>query len=114
MVIRQTFSTLNLRLFTEESHSQLVGTEIVCSADGEYCVSAVYRNEPRFEVRNRSAMHYGALWLRVIGAPEEKLQGHYWTDRGTAGEMQLRQRQNATFHDFNSARAHYAGLPSTS
>ena len=34
MVVRQTFSTLSLRLLTAESSSELVGTEIVCSADG--------------------------------------------------------------------------------
>ena len=30
MVVRQTFSTLSMRLLTAESHSELVGTEIVC------------------------------------------------------------------------------------
>src|SRR4051812_17596468 len=34
MVVRQTLSTLSMRLFTSQSHSELVGTEIVCSADG--------------------------------------------------------------------------------
>jgi hypothetical protein len=57
MVVRQTFSTLSLRLLTAESSSELVGTEIVCSADGLYCVSGVYRNEPRFQVRNSSPIH---------------------------------------------------------
>ena len=66
MVVRQTFSTLSMRLMTEESSSELVGTEIICSADGLYCISGVYRNEPRFQVRDRSEMHYGAVWLKVI------------------------------------------------
>jgi hypothetical protein len=105
MVIRQTFSTLSLRLLTEESSSELVGTEIVCSSDGLYCVSGVYRNEPRFQVRDRSEIHYGAVWLRIIDEPEKKLMGHYWTDRETAGEIELGNRQKKRFQTFQSARA---------
>jgi hypothetical protein len=52
-----------------ESSSELVGTEIVRSADGLYCLSGVYRNEPRFEVRDRSPIHYGAVWLKIIEEP---------------------------------------------
>jgi hypothetical protein len=112
MVIRQTFSTLSLRLLTEESSSELVGTEIVCSADGLYCVSGVYRNEPRFQVRDRNPIHYGAVWLRIIDEPLKKVIGHYWTDRGTAGEMELSNRQNKRFQTFQSARTYYGQLPS--
>ncbi len=110
MVIRQTFSTLSMRLLTEESNSELAGTEIVCSSDGLYCVSGVYRNEPRFQVRDRSEIHYGAVWLRVIDEPEKKLIGHYWTDRETAGEMELRNRQAKRFQTFQSAQTHYAQM----
>jgi hypothetical protein len=111
MVVRQTFSTLSLRLLTAESSSELVGTEIVCSADGLYCVSGVYRNEPRFEVRDRSQIHYGAVWLKIIEEPPKKVLGHYWTDRQTAGEMELTDRQRKKFQTFQSAQAYYNALP---
>jgi len=111
MVIRQTFSTLSLRLLTEESSSELVGTEIVCTVDGLYCLSGVYRNEPRFEVRERSAIHYGAVWLRIIDEPLKKVIGHFWTDRETAGEMELSHRQKKSFQTFQSAQAYYSQLP---
>src|ERR1700722_8477803 len=64
MVVRQTLSNLSMRLLTRESTSALVGTEIVCSPDGLYCVSGVYRNEPWFEFRQRSEIHYGGVWLQ--------------------------------------------------
>lgn len=111
MVVRQTLSTLSMRLFTSESHSQLVGTEIVCSADAQYCVSGVYRNEPRSEVRERSAMHYGAVWLRIVTQPVKELTGHYWTDRGTGGSMEFAHRQRQKFQTFAAARQHYQRLP---
>jgi Phage integrase SAM-like domain len=60
----------------EQLHSsELVGTEIVCSADGLYCVSGVYRNEPRFQVRDSSPIHYGAVWLKIIDEPPKKVLG---------------------------------------
>jgi hypothetical protein len=111
MVVRQTLTTLSLRLLTEESRSELVGTEIVCSSDGLYCISGVYRNEPRFEVRHRSAIHYGAVWLRINDESEKKVTGHYWTDRETAGEMELSNRQKKSFQTFKSAQAYYNQLP---
>jgi hypothetical protein len=78
MVVRQSFSTLSMRLLTAESTSELVGTEISCSTDGLYCISGVYRNEPRFEVRARSPMHYGAVWLNAIdNEAEKKVVGPY-------------------------------------
>jgi len=111
VVIRQTFLNLSLRLLTKESSSHLVGTEIVCSVDGQYCVSGVYRNEPRYQDRSHSQMHFGAVWLQVIDTAAQKLQGHYWTDRNTAGEMLLTDRRKPKFQDFNSAQSYYAELP---
>lgn len=111
MVIRQTFSTLSLRLLTPESSSELVGTEIVCSQDNLYCISGVYRNEPRFAVRDRSAIHYGAVWLKIIDEATKQVTGHYWTDRNTAGEIELMQRQRKKFQSFQTAQTYYQQLP---
>ena len=36
MVVRQSFSQLNMRQLTAESSSELLGTEIICSSDGLY------------------------------------------------------------------------------
>ena len=110
VVIRQTFLSLSLRLLTKESSSHLVGTEIVCSVDGLYCVSGVYRNEPRYQDRGHSQIHYGTVWLQVIDTPVQMLEGHYWTDRNTAGEMRLIARQREQFQDFKSAEARYGEL----
>jgi hypothetical protein len=111
VVIRQTFLNLSLRLLTKESSSHLVGTEIVCAVEGLYCVSGVYRNEPRYQDRSHSEIHFGAVWLQVIDTPAPMLEGHYGTDRKTAGEMLLTDRQRTKFQDFKSAQASYARLP---
>lgn len=107
MVVRQTFSRLSLCLITDESRSELLGAEIVRGGDGTYRVFGVYRSEPRFAVRHRSEIHYGALELRVAGSPPERIEGHYWTDRDTAGELALSNRKPKHAHDMASAQRLY-------
>ena len=70
MVVRQTLSTLSLRLLTKESTSELIGAEIVSASDGLYSVGGVYRNEPRFQVRHRSEM--GERGPRVAAAVHDR------------------------------------------
>ena len=110
MVVRQTLSTLSMRLLTKESSSSLIGTEIVCAPDGLYCVSGVYRNEPRLGVRDRSGIHNGAILLQVENdRTTQRMAGHYWTDRTpqTAGEMLLSERISTKFGSFEAAANHY-------
>ena len=87
--IRQTYSRLHLRLETPESAGDFVASKIVAKEDGTYQVSGVFRNEPSIAVQDRSRTHLGALVLEVIGDPclPVELKGHYWTDRGTSGEI---------------------------
>ena len=89
VTIRQTYSRLHLRLETSESAGDFVASTIVAREDGAYQVSGVFRNEPRIAVQDRSRTHLGALVLEVIGDPAfpGELRGHYWTDRGTSGEI---------------------------
>jgi hypothetical protein len=47
----------------------------------------------------------------VIDTPMQMLHGHYWTDRNTAGETLVTDRQKPKFQDFKSAQAYYAQLP---
>jgi hypothetical protein len=102
-VIRQTFSTLSIRLLTKESSSKLVASRIICDPDGVYSVVAVYINEPKHSVRGRSPIHYGGLVLHVQGKPPIVLDGHYWTDRATQGEVSLSDRRMAYPEDFEMA-----------
>jgi hypothetical protein len=103
MVIRQTYSNLSMRLMTPESSSALLSADITKAEDGLFTVSGVYRNEPRIAVRDRSVMHHGAILLQVIGNPASALKGTYWTDRKSAGDIELTGRRSKTFDDYASA-----------
>ncbi|MBI4305606.1 MAG: hypothetical protein HY678_04740 [Chloroflexi bacterium] len=107
MSIWQTFSRLSLRLMTDESRSEFLGAEILRSEDGTYRIVGVYRNEPRVSVRHRSPIHNGGLAMQVLGAPPSCLEGHYWTDRGSAGELVLSDRRRKLVHSMAEARALY-------
>lgn len=105
LVVRQTFSTLSLRMLTSESSSELVAAEISKATDGTYRLAAVYRNEPKLSVRDRSPIHYGAIVLDVQGDPAKDLVGYYWTDRKTRGELRTLARHDTIAGSFSQAEA---------
>jgi hypothetical protein len=105
MVVRQTFSTLSMRLLTNESTSSLVAESIEVSGDGTFKAFAVYRNEPKIRVRDGSPIHYGAFMLNVQGSPAERLEGAYWTDRTTRGDMTLSDRRAELCGSYAAAKS---------
>lgn len=105
LVIRQTFSSLSLRMYSSESSSEVHGTDVVESSDGTYRVYSVYRNEPNVSVRSRSPIHYGGLILNVEGDPAECLTGHYWTDRNSCGTVETVGFQKQITSNYNKAAA---------
>lgn len=89
VVIRQTFSTLHLRLLSPESQSFSLTTNLAEEAPEQFTVMWIFRNEPRLLVQGRSPIHLGGGFLRVSGAVSSSMSGHYWTDRNTSGEIEL-------------------------
>ncbi len=104
LVVRQTFSTLSVRMLTAASSSELVAAEINKAADGTYRMAGVYRNEPKLSVRDRSPIHYGAIVLDVQGDPAKDLAGHYWTDRNSRGELRTLARHHSIAGSFKAAQ----------
>lgn len=89
MAIRQTCSSLSMRLMSNESASMLLAARMTKAADGEFTVTGVYQNVPNLSVRDQSPIHNGAILLNVQGTPPVTLDGQYWTDRATRGELRL-------------------------
>jgi hypothetical protein len=107
MVVRQTYSDITMTLFTKESSSQFVADELTVSPDGRFVIFAVYQNEPKAQVRHRSPIHYGAMKLVVQGSPVTGLEGVYWTDRLTRGDITLAERRKELFDSFESAATQF-------
>ncbi len=104
IVIRQTFSKLSYRQMTAESSSKMIGGDIISDSDNIHQIAGIYRNEPAILHREQSPIHYGGQLLTVIGKPAKGLKGGYWTDRNTAGYLELTKRKKKIFHDFQSAK----------
>ena len=103
LVVRQTFSKLSIRMLTTESASELVAAEINKATDNTYRLAAVYRNEPKLAIRDRSPIHYGAIVLDVQGDPVTALAGYYWTDRKSRGELRTLARHDSLAGSFKEA-----------
>lgn len=105
MVVRQTLTNLSMRLFTEKSRSVLIAHAIEPEPDGLFGLSAVYRNSPKIEYQGtQSAIHHGALLIEVHEVVPQRLEGHYWTDRGTRGTIELERKSTAHFSSFEEAQ----------
>ena len=103
--VRQTLTTLSIRLMTAESRSHLLAHSIKLESDGIYRLAGVYRNEPELDLRgHRSEMHHGSFLFEVHGSPPTAMEGEYWTDRLTRGTMQLSDRKRGLFDSFDAAK----------
>ncbi|HTE41012.1 MAG TPA: hypothetical protein VK629_09280 [Steroidobacteraceae bacterium] len=104
MVVRQTLTTLSMRLFTKESRSVSVAHSIEQETDGLFGLSAVYRNVPKIEHQGKkSAIHHGALLMEIHEVIPQRLEGHYWTDRRTRGEIVMERKSGSCFSSFEDA-----------
>jgi len=102
LTIRQTYSSIKLRMITNESTGDLLTGELLEKDDGSFRLAGIYRNEPRISARGNSPIHYGAFLIDVEGdatAPGP-LKGHYWTDRGTRGELHVGDRRRPATNSF--------------
>jgi hypothetical protein len=105
LVIRQSCSTLSMRLITKESSSHSLVAALESPRDGAATVSSTYQNIPNLLIQDRSRIHHGALMLEVHGKPASRLTGFYWTDRDTKGELVLEARSPKFFTTFDEASA---------
>jgi hypothetical protein len=106
VVVRQTFSTLDVRLFSAESTSQSLSANIVTDAVGLHTVAVTYLNTPSVLHLEHSPIGHGGMLLGVRGDGRiHQLDGKYWTDRKTKGEVKLTQRSKTVCHDFTQAKA---------
>jgi len=111
MVVHQTYTALSLRMFTSESGSVSVAAGLSLESDGGVFVTYVYRNDPRLAVQDKSRVHLGGARLALRGNGDV-LEGAYWTDRDSKGEITLRRVSRKRALDLESAQK-LGPLPTT-
>jgi len=107
VVVQQTYSALHLRLLTAESQSLTLAASLAPQPDGAQELVALYVNRPKMSVRDRSEIHHGGMVLSIGGPPPTRMSGHYWTDRGTHGEIALELGGRERVADFDTAKTRY-------
>ena len=94
MVVKQTWTSIQLKQLTAESTSALVTGAIARVGDDEFVVAGVYDNWPNILLRQtRSPSHRGAIVLEPHGRPVSRLAGEYWTERSTRRRVELTERR---------------------
>jgi len=113
MAVRQRLSSLSMRLMTNESSSGLITSKIARWPDKEFRIAAIYQNQPDILVQDRSRIHHGAFLLHVAGYPPSALNGEYWTDRTTIGQLRTTDHRRKIFHDFQAAKSAFSSEGTT-
>ncbi len=109
LVIRQTFSTIYVRVYTADSESCSILGSFIQSPDGTHELLYTYRNEPRLYVRPKSPIHYGGARLTVSHRIEQ-LEGSYWNDRQSIGDMKFLRINRDAIHSFQEGEELIKGL----
>ena len=104
LVVRQTFWNVTANLITKESKSCSTTATIEDDGCGQYQLVAQYRNTPRASVRGRSEVHHGSFKLDIGGQPVDRLEGYYWTDRKTMGELDFNCRSPKAVDSYKHAQ----------
>ncbi len=108
ITIRQTFAEIEVRLLSEESTSTTTSCQLLRKNEGLSVIEYSYMNTPRSSVRYRSAVHFGAARLECTGQRPTRLEGSYWTDRGTTGELEFAYYTKKVLQTYADAEAHFA------
>lgn len=88
--IKQTFSNIQIKIKTGESKSHSIGASFDIDKErGMQRLIYSYLNTPKLSVRDRSEIHYGTTLLEFDGFKVDEMEGEYWTDRETTGEIIL-------------------------
>ena len=88
--IKQTFFNIQIKIKTGESKSHSIGASFDIDKErGMQRLIYSYLNTPKSSVRERSEIHYGTTLLEFDGFKVDEMEGEYWTDRETTGEIIL-------------------------
>lgn len=115
LVIHQTAFGFRATLHTKESRSHTVAAEFTRLNDDVELVYSYY-NTPHQNIQERSPVHYGTTVLRMASEKSDCLNGLYYTQRLTRGELSFDGRTDKQAHDFVEAEAltyTSRGLPCT-
>jgi len=88
--IKQTLLSIHIKVTSNEMESNSYSASFIVNneiSEKRLCYS--YLSKPKSNIRNRSPIHDGTTLLSVVGKDENDLEGEYWTNRNSTGEIYL-------------------------
>jgi hypothetical protein len=108
--IKQTFLSIKICVFTSESESHSLSSNIIQTDTGAWELSYTYDNTPDRRLRDHSQRHRGAAELKINRVNGEyTIQGDYWTDRRSQGHMSFSDRRTEFATNYTSAHQMFEG-----
>lgn len=102
LVIRQTFSSISVVMFTDEMRSK--SSYGIVTDDGiESSLVYIYISKPDARLEHRSRMHHGSTSLEITSRPAIRMKGRYWTDRDSRGELEFDKKVLTLAEDYQQA-----------
>ena len=100
LTIKQTFIYISCVMRTAEMVSYSFAEEFRLDSGNQIKqIVYSYASNPKLTVGERSVPHYGTIILDIIGTPERRLKGQYWTARKSTGEVELSYREKKLLED---------------
>lgn len=106
--VRQTYSSVALRLLTDEMTSESSTARLIREDEGLNVGEYGYQSIPRDVVRTQSPIHFGFARFECVGEWPRRIEGSYFTSRRTTGEMEFSVHKSEIAHTFADARALFA------
>lgn len=90
LTINQSFFHVSCVMHTGEMKSYSYSEGFTIDVDRQLKqLSYSYTSKPRASLSERSSMHDGTAVFQIVEKPNRKLEGRYWTERMTKGEIIL-------------------------
>jgi hypothetical protein len=100
LVIKQDYSSLSCTMHTITSDSRSTAARLSHDLDGTIRLTYNYTNRPKAVVRDQIPMHDGAAILRLVLRPKRCLEGEYWTNRRSIGDISVKFRSRLLLEEF--------------
>jgi hypothetical protein len=108
LTIRQTLTTVEVRLLSDESASDQMAGAVKRLPNRIWVVSYTYANTPDIDRRKGSPPHLGGALLKIFGDPADRLEGEYWTDRDSKGKLTMTAHVSSIAQSYREAEALFA------
>lgn len=103
--IRQSFTSLSIRLITGNSSSRSTIFKIEHLHADDFIIHYQYENDPEVLLRSKLSAHAGSARLESLNNRPHRLTGEYWTNRLSKGALTFDWKSKTLVQGIDEARA---------